>query len=109
MRVHLLAFGRLKIPGLRDAADYYLRALRPWVSVEEHELKPLAVPEKSAATRSRIQADEGALLLDTLRSRLGERGAFYLLDEGGKSQPTQAWADAVRSWESMSLTGLAFC
>jgi 23S rRNA (pseudouridine1915-N3)-methyltransferase len=109
MKVHLVAFGKLKLPGLRDTADYYLRALRPWLSVEEHELKPVPVPDKSAATRTRIQEVEGELLLDTLRSRLGERGAFYLLDEGGKAQPTQAWAEAVRSWESQSLTGLAFC
>src|SRR6476619_748510 len=109
MRVHIVAFGKLRIPGLREAADHYLRALRPWITVEELELKPGAVPDKSAATRARIQAEEGSALLDALRSRLGERGAFYLLDEGGKPQPTQAWASAVRDWESQSLTGLAFC
>src|SRR4051812_5958160 len=99
MRVHLVAFGKLKIAGLREAADYYARALRPWISLEEHELKPVSVPDKSAATRTRIQTEEGELLLDTLRARLGERGAFFLLDESGKAQTTGAWAESVRSWE----------
>jgi 23S rRNA (pseudouridine1915-N3)-methyltransferase len=109
MKVHLLAFGKLKTPGLRESADYYLKILRPWVSVEETELKAIAVPDKGPATRKRIQSEEGEVLLDLLGSRLGERGAFFLLDEGGKALGTQAWAESVRSWESQSLTGLAFC
>jgi 23S rRNA (pseudouridine1915-N3)-methyltransferase len=109
MKVHLLAFGKLKTPGLREAADYYLKLLRPWAKLEEIELKPIAVPDKSPATRKRIQADEGRALADALESRLGERGAFYLLDEGGKTLGTKEWAQSVRDWESQSLTGLAFC
>ena len=29
MKLYLVAFGKLKVPGLREAADTYLRLLRP--------------------------------------------------------------------------------
>lgn len=109
MRVHLIAFGKLKVPGLRDTADYYLKLLRPWASVEELELKPLHVADKAPTARKAIQDDEGRILLQSLKSRLGERGAFYLLDEGGKASGTQEWASRVREWEGQSLTGLGLC
>jgi len=108
LKVYLLAFGKLKTPGLREAADYYLKLLRPWARIEELELRPLAVPDKSAATRARIQEEEASLLEGALE-RLGERGAFFLLDEGGKSLSTRDWAARVRGWESGSFTGVAFC
>jgi 23S rRNA (pseudouridine1915-N3)-methyltransferase len=109
MKIHLLAFGKLKTPGLREAADYYAGLLRPWVKLEEQELKPVSVPDKSPSTRARIQREESSTLAGALETRLGERGAFYLLDEGGKSRSTMDWADSVREWEGQSLTGLAFC
>ncbi|HUP57515.1 MAG TPA: 23S rRNA (pseudouridine(1915)-N(3))-methyltransferase RlmH [Bdellovibrionota bacterium] len=109
MRVVLACFGKLKTPGLREAADHYLKLARPWIQVEELELKPLPVPDKSPATRKRIQDEEGSLLLSRLEGKLGERGVFFLLDEKGKSMTTADWAAKARSWESESLTGLAFC
>jgi 23S rRNA (pseudouridine1915-N3)-methyltransferase len=109
LKLSLLAFGKLRTPGLREAADYYLKLLRPWAPVEEIEIRPLPVPDKSASTRSRIQAEEARLLTGALERSLGARGAFYLLEEGGRQASTQEWATRVREWESQSLTGLAFC
>jgi len=110
MKVHLLAFGKLKTPGLREAADYYQTILRPWVSLEETELKPYPVPDKSPSMRKKVQEREGEILLAKVDSALSSnRGALYLLDETGKSQPTMAWADMIRQWESESWTDLVIC
>lgn len=100
MKVHLLAFGKLKTPGLADSADYYRRLLGGYVSYAETELKPLSVPDKSPATRAQIQEKEAVLLGEKLKNSLSPRGALYLLDEGGKARSTAQWADLVREWES---------
>ncbi|MGZ3689613.1 MAG: 23S rRNA (pseudouridine(1915)-N(3))-methyltransferase RlmH [Bdellovibrionota bacterium] len=96
MRLRLVAFGKLKTPGLREAADYYLKLSRSWVEIEEIELKPLTVPDKSPATRNKIQEKEAALLLERLRPQT----AIYLLDELGKTQPTREWAALTAKWEA---------
>jgi 23S rRNA (pseudouridine1915-N3)-methyltransferase len=105
MKLQLIAFGKLKTPGLREAAEYYSKILRPWAPLEEIELKPLEVPDKSAATRKQIQEREAELLL----KKIPERGVFYLLDEGGRAQDTQKWASLVREWEGASLSSVSLC
>lgn len=106
MRLHLFAFGKLRNPGMRDAADYYLRLLGGYVDVSEHELKPLAVTEKSAAARKQVQEKESAILLEKTSKALGPRGALFLLDEGGRQHPTSGWAGLVRAWESQGAPDL---
>ncbi len=101
MKLQLLAFGRLKTPGLREAADTYLRMARPWVEVEEIEVKALEVPDKSPSTRLRIQAEEAEIVL----KKLSSARAFYLLDEAGRPRKTLEWADQVREWEGSSASG----
>ncbi len=96
MKIRLIAFGRLKFPGYRETADEYLKRLRPWASVEEIELKPVSVPDKSAATRARIQTAESGLF--SARASKGAR--IVLLDETGKAATTQEWAVRVRDWEA---------
>lgn len=97
MRLKLVVFGKLKNPGMRDSADYYLRLIRPWVTVEEVELKPLAVPDKNEATRRQIQLKEAEILLKRL-----EGIPFYLLDETGKALSTLRWSALARDWEASS-------
>ncbi len=109
MRLYVVSFGKLKTPGLREAADYYLKLTGTWLPIEEVELKPLAVPEKGTATRRLIQEQEGKILQQKLARILGPRGAFYLLDEAGIAKTTQAWAAQVRDWESNGVTEIAFC
>ena len=41
LKITLFAFGKLKTPGLRLAADHYQKRLKPWVNFEEIELKPM--------------------------------------------------------------------
>jgi 23S rRNA (pseudouridine1915-N3)-methyltransferase len=102
MRLHLLSFGRLKTPGLRETADYYLRNASSWVDIEETELKPLPVPDKSPSTRVKIQTEEA----DQVLKRLAGVRAIYLLDETGKVRRTLEWAEQVREWEAIGSVGL---
>lgn len=92
----------MKTPGLPESAEYYRKLLRPWVGLEELELKPLEVPDKSPATRAQIQEREADLFEEKLKGRLTPRGSLYLLDEGGKARSTLDWAALVRDWESSS-------
>lgn len=105
MRVRILAFGKLKTPGLRAAADHYMKLIRPWVTVQETELKPLPVPNKSAATRTRIQGEEAEILQSSFGK--GRPPAIYLLDETGKTQTTQAWAHLVTQWKGSGEAEIA--
>lgn len=109
MRVSVLAFGKLKTAGLREAANYYARLLKPWVTFQEIELKPLPVSEKSAAVRARIQGEETDFLLKRISTQCGGTSAIYLLDERGRARPTSAWAQDVRDWEATGPTELVFC
>lgn len=109
MRLRLLAFGKLKTPGLREAADHYKKMLGSWVTLEEIELKPLSVPDKSPASRKAIQSKEETLLLERMGERTGKSPVFYLLDETGKAMSTEAWAKLVREWESSGSSELHLC
>jgi 23S rRNA (pseudouridine1915-N3)-methyltransferase len=95
LQVQVLAFGKLKAPGLREAADHYAKMLRPWANVEEVELKPTPVSDRSASARQKVQEDEAERLL----ARMAKNARLYLLDESGKAEPTLAWAERVRRWE----------
>lgn len=109
MKIHLLVFGKLKAPGTRETTDYYLRNLGAWAQVQEHELKPIAVPDKSPATRKKIQEQEDSILREKLAKALSPRGRFFLLDETGKALPTKDWAARVKSWEDESVPEVALC
>jgi 23S rRNA (pseudouridine1915-N3)-methyltransferase len=98
VRLLVLAFGKLKTPGMRESADYFARNLGPWAKLEEVELKPLPAPDKSAATRTLIQDREAALVQEHLDQLNHPR--LILMDETGRMLPTSGWADRVRDWES---------
>lgn len=108
MKLHLFSFGKLKTAGLRETADHYKKLLRPWNSLEEHELKPISVPDKSPATRTRIQEKESLILLERLQN-ISSKSLFFLLDEGGKAQPTLEWVRQFRTWENEGIQNLSFC
>lgn len=112
MRIEVAAFGKLRGPGLREAADHYLKLASKFVDIHERELKPLPVADKSAATRVLVQEKESTLLLSTLgpssAAKAGsERSALYLLDEGGKAMRTEEWAQLVATWRGEGLTRVA--
>ncbi len=104
-----MTFGKLKTPGLREAADYYKKITSTWTSIQEIELKPLSVPNKSAATRTRIQEKEGEILLERLDHVAKARHLFFLLDELGKTQNSEGWAQQVKEWESSGTAAISLC
>jgi 23S rRNA (pseudouridine1915-N3)-methyltransferase len=105
MKIQIAAFGKLKTPGLRDAADYYIRNLQPWCETTETELKPISVPDKSPATRLKIQSQEQERLLETIPKT---RSALILLDETGKAMTTQGWVELFKSLQSQSMQTAVF-
>lgn len=109
MKITILAFGKLKAPGLREAVDYYVRNCGAWSNVEEIEIKALTVPDKSQTTRSKIQTKEAELLTEKLSKILSPRGVFILLDEKGKALPTLEWASLLKNFEDHSVPEVAFC
>lgn len=109
MKVYLVAFGKVKTPGLREAIDYYVRNTGTFTAIEEIELKALPVPDKSSATRALIQAKEAETLQAKLTTLLSPRGGFYLLDEKGKPAVTLEWANRFRTFEETSIPEVAFC
>jgi 23S rRNA (pseudouridine1915-N3)-methyltransferase len=110
VRLCLFAFGKLKTPGLRDAAEYYKRLIRPWVNLEEIELKALPVPEKMSSTRTRIQEKEGEILLERLKkSEPSGRSWVILLDELGKAKATKEWATELEKFEAESVPSISYC
>lgn len=109
MDIYVFAFGKLKTAGLRQAGDYYKKLIRPWVFLEELELKPFPIPEKSKEIRRQNQAKEGAYLMTRIKKETSGRGIFYLLDEKGKAQPTLEWARQIQTWELNSVGTVSFC
>ena len=89
MNLHLISFGKLKTPGLRDTADHYLKKMGGWHRVEETELKPVPVPDKSESTRLKVQTQEARALFQVLDR---QKGHLYLLDEKGKARTSLEWA-----------------
>jgi len=109
VHITLVSFGKLKTPGLREAADNYIRMARTWCEIEEVELKPLKVPDKSSTTRLLIQEKEGERLLTFLHSRSYLRSTF-ILDELGKSRTTTGWAALLEQLKNEShAQKICFC
>ncbi len=109
MNITVFAFGKLKLSGLRETADIYIKRIQPWVRLEEQELKPEKVADKSPELRAQIQTKESALLLEKIQKSVGPRGLIVLLDERGQNKKTQAWADHIREWEDHGVPSVAFC
>lgn len=109
MQAFLFAFGKLKNPGMREAADYYKKLCNTWTSLQEFELKPLQVPDKSPATRIHIQEKEGEILLEKISQTVKSRTLIVLLDETGKLLTSEQWAQNWLNWESQGNPSIAFC
>jgi 23S rRNA (pseudouridine1915-N3)-methyltransferase len=67
------------------------------------------VTDKSPAGRHLIQKKEAELLKGRLSKTLSPRGAYYILDEGGKILSTQMWAKQIKEWQTEGVTEIVFC
>ncbi|MFN7684981.1 MAG: 23S rRNA (pseudouridine(1915)-N(3))-methyltransferase RlmH [Oligoflexia bacterium] len=104
LKVQALAFGKLRGPGLREAADHYLKLSQKFVQLSERELKPLAVHDKNPTTRQAIQEKEQRIL----EQELAPRSCLFLLDEGGRALSTEGWAKLLRDLSRQSLSVVHF-
>lgn len=103
MRLQIVAFGRLKTPGMAEAVEHYLKHLKSLADVTVTELKPIPLPDKSPATRRKAQAQEAAILLGKLASST----PLWLLDEKGKPRASLEWGELIRGWESAGHSEVA--
>ncbi len=100
MKLIVVTFGKLKNPGLREAADYFKKILTPWQSLEEIELKQASPPDPKADQET---------LEAWFDSKTGMRARLILLDETGKGRTSTEWADLIQKNQAESVTELVFC
>jgi len=113
MQLYIQAFGKIRTPGLREAANYYLRNIQPWMKTIENELKPAPLTDKSPQSRKQVQ-DKEALLLNQVieqsaKKKTDSRQRIYLLDETASPLSTDDWAALARSWEDESWNQVHLC
>lgn len=109
IKVTLVAFGKLKTPGFKDTADYFLKLLRPWAALEQIELKSIPFTEKSISIRKNIQEKEASILINRLEKHCSKRAKIILIDEYAPSYPTKKWADYINNWEGAGFSEIVFC
>jgi 23S rRNA (pseudouridine1915-N3)-methyltransferase len=107
-KVLILAYGKLKTPGLREAADYYLSRLSGYAETEETELKPEPVTDKSKAARLLVQEAEATHLMRWLEKNTSSRAAVFLLDERGKTGTTLEWTEWIKACHNQGISELVF-
>lgn len=108
MKLLIAAFGKLKTPGLREAADHYCKGLGTFVEFEELELKPAPLNDKSEASRSLAQRREAEVLLAFLDKKTSGRRKVVVLDERGPARSTQKWVERLTNYEGQSASEVVF-
>jgi len=108
MKITILAFGKLKTPGLREAADYYLKLIQPWIEVRELELKPIELKDKSPENRKIVQSKESQILLKEFQ-KLPHPSAIIFLDEKGKPLSTQQWKNEMENFMQSGIKTILIC
>ena len=108
-KLHLITFGKLKAPGLREATDYYLRNLKPWAPIQEVELKQHELTDRKPASRLIAQQKEAEKLNEALGKLDRARTRVVVLDERGSQWSTQDWANRFQNWQLESISDFVFC
>ncbi len=106
MKIIILAFGKVKAPGLREACNYYIKNITPWVKLEEIELKPIA-----GGTRSEIQKWEADVVLKRIASvsKQFSKNLVFLLDEKGHQHDTKKWSSIFEKAGTDGIQNIFFC
>lgn len=82
--------GKLKAPGSDEWASHFRKLIRPWADLSEIEIKE-------------------ARWVETLE-KFAERGVpIWVLDESGKSLPTEKWAELFEEIRTSHKGELLFC
>lgn len=100
MKLTVLAVGRLKERHWREAADEYLKRLRPYADVREVE-----VPDRDVtADEPRALREEGSALLKALP----ESAHAIALDVGGRTLSSEAFAERLEALKTGGAGHIAF-
>lgn len=108
LKIQITAFGKLKVPGIRETTDYYLKQIHTWCQVAEVELRPIQVREKSEAIRRKNQEEEAQILIQSMEDSLDKRGYLAILDEKGKPMTTREWASFIQDVQDQGFRTLHF-
>lgn len=100
MRIDVVAVGRLKEPHWRDAADEYLKRLRPYATVTEIEVADRDV----TADEARALAEEAAALMRVLP----RDAVVCVLDRGGVARSSEAFATWLAAHGTAGRSRIAF-
>jgi 23S rRNA (pseudouridine1915-N3)-methyltransferase len=98
LSIHLLAVGKLR-PAFREAADDYLRRLRPYARMQEHEVREAAKAGNPAAQRR----EEGR----RLEQLIPDDAITVVLSRAGNGWSSPEFATRLGRWRDGSQS-LAF-
>jgi 23S rRNA (pseudouridine1915-N3)-methyltransferase len=106
VKFKFIAFGKLKNPGLRQAADHYLSFLSSFCEFTEVELRPQPVSEKSEANRKKNQSKEA----QTLQAKISthSKNVLVVLDETGQNWSTKEWAYYLQKFQDQGALEVTF-
>lgn len=85
--ITIVAVGGVRTPHFKDAADEYIKRIKPFAKLEVLEVP--AVPFKSEGDTARAKEGEGEKIEEVI---LKQRGDTFLLDEGGKELNSEEFA-----------------
>lgn len=100
MRIDVIAVGRLKERHWRDAADEYLKRLRPYATVTVTEVADRDV----SADEARARAEEAAALLKALP----RDAVVCALDPGGTARTSEGFAAWLEAHGTAGRSRIAF-
>ena len=106
MRIVVHCFGKLRIPGMRETADFYLKRFRTWGEIQERELRAEPISDKSRSCRARVMEREDQILLASLGAPTPR---FYLLSPDGKPKESMQWAEALNDWQRSGANAIHLC
>ena len=89
MKLHCIAFGKLKHPAYKALAEEYRTRISPWMPLSEAELKP-------HFERPQARKIEHAAFLAELAKQSRPRPTI-VLDASGPSWTTRQWADRLNA------------
>jgi 23S rRNA (pseudouridine1915-N3)-methyltransferase len=93
MDFKIIAFGKLKTPGMSEGFHHYLKSASRLSRIAHVELKPASGDDSGSA------AQNDQALLSAFESGKASQKRLVLLDERGKNLTTRQWADHLSQWK----------
>lgn len=91
MRVSVIAIGRVKQPGVREACEHYERRIRHYLHFEIREIR---TPGRGASDAIRARHAEGRALL----AAIPNDSRPFALSRGGGQESSEAFAARLAQW-----------